>query len=395
MKLPKPDARRDILVALRNKKMARSPHAYVRGNTSQYYDWLHGLHGLAMPQGPAIWICGDCHLGNLGPLAGASGRVEMRMRDFDQCVVGNPAHDLMRLALSLATAARGSSLPGIATAHMMERLIEGYEAALGQDAEAESAAAEQPALVRSTLRGASKRSWKHLARERIEDIEPVLPLGRTFWPLSDAEHKGIRLLFGMPGVVELVTALKHRDDDARIDVLDAAYWVKGCSSLGLLRYAVLLKVGEEHCLIDIKEAAQAAAVRYPGARIPRDNAKRVVEGARNLSPALGKRMSAQRLLDHGVFVRELMPQDLKLEIDELSVHDSAQTARYLGYVVGQAHARQMDTATRKDWLRELQLDRVRTLAMPGWLWKGVIDLVANHERGYLEHCRRYALHGKR
>jgi len=51
--------------------------------------------------------------------------------------------------------------------------------------------------------------------------------------------------------------------------------------------------------------------------MPRDNAMRVVEGARHLSPALGERMLATRFLDHGVFMRELLPQDLKLEIERL------------------------------------------------------------------------------
>jgi uncharacterized protein (DUF2252 family) len=32
---------------------------------------------------------------------------------MDQTVIGNPARDLIRLGLSLATAARGSDLPGI------------------------------------------------------------------------------------------------------------------------------------------------------------------------------------------------------------------------------------------------------------------------------------------
>jgi uncharacterized protein (DUF2252 family) len=57
-----------------------------------------------------------------------------------------------------------------------------------------------------------------------------------------------------------------------VDLLDAAYWVKGCSSLGRLRYAVLLNIGQnsskkmEVCLMDIKEAATAAAPHYPDAR---------------------------------------------------------------------------------------------------------------------------------
>ncbi|MFC6051184.1 DUF2252 family protein, partial [Methylobacterium hispanicum] len=76
--------------------------------------------------GPPVWICGDCHLGNLGPLADAEGRVDIQIRDIDQTVVGNPTHDLVRLGLSLASAARGSDLPGVVTARMLEEMVRGY-----------------------------------------------------------------------------------------------------------------------------------------------------------------------------------------------------------------------------------------------------------------------------
>src|SRR5262249_27088867 len=72
------------------------------------------------------------------------------------------------------------------------------------------------------------------------------------------------------------------------------------------------------CLIAIKEGVLAAAPRAPDAKMPRDNAERVVAGARALSPNLGERMMAGRLFDKSVTVRELMPQDLKIEIDQLS-----------------------------------------------------------------------------
>ena len=130
MKIPSPDERHEALLARRNKKMALSPHAYMRGNTTRYYEWLHSQRGHSLPHGPGIWICGDCHIGNLGPLADTDGKVDVQIRDFDQTVIGNPAHDLLRLALSLATAARDSNLPGIVTAHMLEHLMDGYEQAL-------------------------------------------------------------------------------------------------------------------------------------------------------------------------------------------------------------------------------------------------------------------------
>src|SRR5580692_11642366 len=126
----KPDDRAKVLNASRQAKMARSAHAYVRGNTLHFYEWLKKHSSKAIPEGPPIWICGDCHVGNIGPLADSEGKIEIQIRDLDQTVVGNPAHDLVRLALSLATASRGSDLPGVTTAVMMEEMIAGYQDAV-------------------------------------------------------------------------------------------------------------------------------------------------------------------------------------------------------------------------------------------------------------------------
>ena len=131
MPMPSRSDRHIILGHNRTRKMARSAHAYVRGNTAKFYEWLDASPVASrVPQGPAIWICGDAHLGNLGPLAAGDGRVEIQIRDLDQAVIGNPAHDLIRLGLSLATAARGSDLPGVTTARMIEEMVEGYAAAI-------------------------------------------------------------------------------------------------------------------------------------------------------------------------------------------------------------------------------------------------------------------------
>ena len=386
------------LRALQNAKMARSMHAYVRGNTVQFYHWLESLHGWTIPQGPAIWICGDCHLGNLGPLADDEGRVQVQIRDLDQTVIGNPVHDLIRLGLSLATVARGSDLPGITTVRMIEALMEGYESAFP---ETDEATPEKPQAVKLVMKKAVRRTWKQLAHERIDGVDPIIPLGPRFWPLAKAERKAIEQLFTQPALRELVTQLNHRADDARIKVIDAAYWRKGCSSLGRLRYAVLLDVdgdtvdGEDLCLIDIKEATRAAAPHAVGGAMPHDQARRVVEGARHLSPALGDRMRATRLLDRPVFLRELLPQDLKLEIEQMGRGQTLKAARFLAMVVGHAHCQQMDAAARRAWRKELRRNRSKTLDAPSWLWSSVLDLIAEHERGYLEHCRKYVLLGDR
>jgi uncharacterized protein (DUF2252 family) len=158
---------------------------------------------------------------------------------------------------------------------------------------------------------------------------------------------------------------------------------------------VLLGVGKRLnddgalCLMDIKEAVPAIAPHF-GNQL-QDEAVRVVTGARQLSPALGERMIAARVLNKSVFLRELLPQDLKLEIPQLTREEAMRAARYLAIIVGEAHARQMDHSTRQEWRTLLARDHFSGLDAPSWLWSSIVELVANHEAAYLEHCRKYAL----
>jgi uncharacterized protein (DUF2252 family) len=392
----RPQDRQAILTEQRRLKMARSAHAYVRGSTLRFYEWLESSAAKLLPQGPPVWICGDCHVGNLGPVANATGSVDIAIRDLDQTVIGNPAHDLIRLGLSLATAIRGSDLPGVTTALMLKNMVEGYEEQLVKGV-ARKKSRNLPDPVRRILKRALKRRWHHLAEERIEDVTPRIHLGKRFWPLSASEKREIREIFGTKEVRKLVTCLEDRDESDEVEVLDSAYWMKGCSSFGRMRFAVLLRVGkkkrgkEDLCLFDIKEAAQATAPRAVHADMPRDNAKRIVEGARKLSPYLGNRMLSWRFQDRAVVLRELLPQDLKLEMDRLTREAAVAAARFLASVVGKAHASQMDAKTREKWRTELGRNRSKDLDAPSWLWTSVVELVASHEAAYLEHCRQYDL----
>jgi len=107
--------------------------------------------------------------------------------------------------------------------------------------------------------------------------------------------------------------------------------------------------------------------RDPDADMPQDSGQRMVAGAQALSPNLGGRMLSARLLDKAVVLRELMPQDLKIEIDRLSRSQAMEAARYLASVVGLANRRQMEAATRKSWSDELARHHTKSLdARPGF-----------------------------
>jgi len=157
----------------------------------------------------------------------------------------------------------------------------------------------------------------------------------------------------------------------------------------------LLRIGRGEnsslCLVDVKEGVAPEAPKASKATMPRDNAIRVVMGAKTLSPNIGQRMLATRLLDRAVVVRELMPQDLKIEINRLSRGEAMCLAHYLAGVLGRAHGRQMESSRRRIWLSNLAKNHKASLEAPSWLWASVVELLTLHEAAYLEHCRRHAL----
>ena len=244
-------------------------------------------------------------------------------------------------------------------------------------------------------RAALGRRWHHLANERLGDVRPIIPLGQKFWELSPEEKWNLGLLLDSPSIKRLILTLNKRTERAKVELIDAAYWMKGCSSLGKIRYAALVHLSEERkdklSLIDVKEAGPAAAPTSLGQTIPTDHAERIVEGARAMSPNLGSRMAAGLVDQRPVIIRELMPEDLKLEMEQFTRNEAAVAARYLAGVVGKAHGRQMAIDDRHSWMQELKSRQPANLAAPTWLWSTIVSLLTRHEGAYLEHCR---LHGK-
>ena len=102
-------------------------------------------------------------------------------------------------------------------------------------------------------------------------------------------------------------------------------------------------------------------------------------------------MVAARLLDRSVFIQEMLPQDLELEINQLTRPEAMTAARFLASVVGFAHGRQMGVQMRGKLRAEVNRNGSKYRDAPSWVWSSIVGLVASHEAAYLEHCRRYAL----
>jgi hypothetical protein len=72
-----------------------------------------------------------------------------------------------------------------ARAKMLEQIMEGYEEPL-VDADPDLRS-RRPECVQVVMRQAVKRTWDHVAKERLEDTRPTIPLGKRFWPKEKRE----------------------------------------------------------------------------------------------------------------------------------------------------------------------------------------------------------------
>ena len=94
----------------------------------KFYEWLDASAG-KVPTGPSIWICGDCQVGNLGPLADAEGQVNSRSATSTRRWSATRRTTLFGFACHWRrlTAVRTS---GATTAHVLEEIIARYRQAL-------------------------------------------------------------------------------------------------------------------------------------------------------------------------------------------------------------------------------------------------------------------------
>jgi len=127
--------------------------------------------------------------------------------------------------------------------------------------------------------------------------------------------------------------------------------------------------------------------------MPANPAERVVAAARVLAAHLGDRMTATRAFGRSLFVRELSPQDLKFEVDQFSDSQAIKASHNLAFVVGKAHTRQMNEATRREWAAGLDANRRGMIDTPTFLWESIVSVAGRHKASYLDHCRRYAMAG--
>ncbi|HEY1008460.1 MAG TPA: DUF2252 family protein [Daejeonella sp.] len=276
------------LVQFKYGFMAENLYRFFRGTSHLFHDQIIDHKSI---KSPLAWICGDLHLENFGCYRGNNGLVYFDLNDFDEALLGPITWELSRVLTSIIIAFRTLAIGEDKALKMTQLFLNSYSKTLtaGRPGFIERQTAK--GIVRLVLRKASHRSQDVILRKNT-----VL------------STKGIKLNTERPKCFKLNKNTRHNvmtfaaewlkentDGPYNYTVKDAAFRLAGTGSVGVKRYAILLKSsnsnGEKFVILDMKQAMPSSSQHYFKKLQPkwRDEGERIIaiqNRAQNVTPSL-------------------------------------------------------------------------------------------------------------
>ena len=248
------------MVQLKYRAMKENLFRFYRGSNHIFYEDL--LRSGALPASPLCWLSGDLHLENFGSYKGDNRLVYFDLNDFDEALLAPCWLELARIVTSIFVAFESLQIEQKKALHMAQLFIKKYAAhlAAGKSAYIERQTAQ--GIVKDFLESAAKRKQKEILEKRT-----ISKKNRLEIMLDDPRHFELKKDLKSELFDHIAHFLKH---DGRspynYKVIDGVFRLAGTGSIGMKRYAFLLKSsneeGEKYLLIDMKQSSPPAIARY-------------------------------------------------------------------------------------------------------------------------------------
>lgn len=331
-------------LALKYAAMRKNPFAFFRATCALFHLRLPKLGRLM--QAPPAWCCGDLHLENFGTFRAANKLVYFDLNDFDEALLAPCSFDLLRATASIAVARKSLGLSRTRETALMQLYVSSYAATLraGRIGWIERDSATGPI-------GELMAQLKGMSRKDLLDRRTIVS-GRSRRILIDGSHALEAPASEKIRIARLVDQYGRKHADAMglpadyYEVVDIALRISGLGSLGVERYAVLVKGkggADEMRLLDLKRSRSSASVGASPCKQPHwhSEAERVF--------AIQQRMQARSPAHLGFIVdrnrsyilRELQPREDRLDLSQVSSQpDGLETAiKSFGELTGFAQLR--------------------------------------------------------
>jgi uncharacterized protein (DUF2252 family) len=295
------------MVQLKYEFMTENLFRYFRGTNHIFYERLAGQNDF--PKSPDAWICGDLHLENFGTFKSDNRQVYFDLNDFDEAILAPCLWEVARTATSIFIAFDTLKI-GEKKALRMAKL---FLKSVG-----DHFASGKPGYIeRNTARGIVCEFLTTVNKRKQQDIlarKTVLKKNKLQLLLDDPKHYKLDRELKK----ELSRHIKHwlkydEDSPYNYKVIDAVFRVAGTGSVGLKRYAILLKssnkIGEKYLLVDMKQATRSSLEQFISQKQPawKNDADRIVsiqERMQNRAPAL---LSTSEFMGECYVMQEMQP----------------------------------------------------------------------------------------
>lgn len=300
--------------------MSKDAFSFFRGTDHLF---AKNWDRLAPPDvGPAVLLCGDLHLENFGAYRTDDGDYLYDIDDFDESIVGPCTLDLVRCTASVLLAAQNWKYTPVQALRTLLAFLDRYRTTVEKAVKT----GHLGEVALGTARGPIWHLLKRPARDDrmaflsrfTETKDDSLRLERTsgrFRPLEHDLEQKIRKAIERYG--------KDKEKRKSYEVVDVAFRVAGIGSLGLERYAILVRgagPGKEW-LLDLKEVGCPSLLGCAGGAVQLEdggsNARRAVLAQRQLQSRPTAKLEVVEVGKHPLRLRELIPEENRTGLEQL------------------------------------------------------------------------------
>ncbi|HTB51577.1 MAG TPA: DUF2252 family protein [Ferruginibacter sp.] len=296
------------MVALKYKAMAENMFRFYRGTNHIFYEDLRDAVQ-SIPASPLTWICGDLHLENFGSFKSDNRQVYFDLNDFDEAVLAPASYELVRIITSIFIAFDSLKIEEKKALNMAQLFLKTYSTTLSKGKSNYIEPKTAKGIVCEFLTAVSKRSSKEVLKKKA-----VLKKHKLSILLDDPKHFELDKKFKKELFGHLIKWLKDDGDSPyNYKVVDAVFRFAGTGSVGLKRYAILLKTlnetGEKYLLIDMKQAAASSLNCCLKVKQPKwtSEAERIISIQRRMQNRLPALLSTTIFKGEPFIIQEMQP----------------------------------------------------------------------------------------
>jgi uncharacterized protein (DUF2252 family) len=292
---------------LKYRLMAENPFRFFRGSCHLFYEDLSAHPGF--PTGPLGWISGDLHMENFGSYRGDNNQVYFDLNDFDEAILGPVTWEIVRLMTSIYIGFESLRIEERKAEKMAKLLLKSYARTLAAGKTDYIEAATAKGIVADFLGAVARRKQRIILEKkaslRKRRVQMITDNPKHFKISKSTKEE----------LFQHVTAWLKVDENSPYNykVIDGVFRLAGTGSVGVERYAFLLKsvndTGFKYILLDMKEATPSSLAPYIATTQPlwRSEADRVVSVQRRMQNRCPALLSTSEFRNKSFIMAEMQP----------------------------------------------------------------------------------------